>query len=358
MSLPGNGGKGNRTYHRTESGRRGRLQNLNFGATAVACAYVITWAGLLGALANNLTPRQEAATIAVAVASAVLVWFSVRALMLEQRLLAERENMEALEESRGFARLLMDNLPAAIWLKTRDHRYVAGNFMWTEFNPGTNEFYGEKLEILLGHTDRELYGDARAAEFERTDNIVVASGRPWEGDYDETRDGRHFTFHVTKLPVFDRWGTVVSVAGIGTDITSRSESERKLMKERARFDSFLLRSPDHVLVVRADRGIVQTNAHMCEFLGAYPSELRGKDAADCVVLPDRERFAAFVGHVIADGSVSREIIRFTNAAGHEMRLEISGVLLASEDEAPSVMILGRHNGTDQPGSGGATVQLD
>lgn len=358
MGSPGNGGRGNRTYHRTESGHRSRLQSLNFGATAVASAYVITWAGLLGALASNLTPRQEMATTAVAVASAALVWFSVRALMLEQRLLAERENMEALEESRGFARLLMDNLPAAIWLKTRDHRYVAGNFMWTEFNPGTNEFYGEKLEVLLGHTDRELYGDVQAAEFERTDDIVVASGRPWEGDYDETRDGRHVTFHVTKLPVFDRWGTVISIAGIGTDVTDRSESERNLMQERARFDSFLLRSPDHVLVVKADRGIMQANAHMCEFLGAYPSELLGKDAADCVVLSDRKRFSAFVGHVVADGSVSHEIIRFANSAGREMPLEISGVLLASEVGAPSVMILGRHGEMDQPGSGGATVRLD
>ena len=87
-------------------------------ATIAACAYVVAWSALLGNLADNLTTPQEVAVGTVAVLGGALILVALRALILEQRFLARQENLEALEQSRNFARVLMDNLPAAIWLKT------------------------------------------------------------------------------------------------------------------------------------------------------------------------------------------------------------------------------------------------
>ncbi|HWQ22465.1 MAG TPA: PAS domain-containing protein, partial [Clostridia bacterium] len=187
--------------------------------------YVIVWAALLGDFANSLTVQQQVLMGVSTAVSGILIWISVRALIVQQRFLVQQENMEALEESRAFVRALMDNLPVAVWLKTLDHRYQAANLMWARYNPARASWTDRSLSHLLGHTDRELYEPDRAREFEQTDDIVVETGRRWEREYSETHEDRQITFHVIKLPVFDVRGSVVSVAGIGLDVTDQRKEE-------------------------------------------------------------------------------------------------------------------------------------
>ena len=315
-------------------------------ATVAACAYVVAWSALLGNLADNLTAGQEVATATVAVLGGGLIWVAMRALILEQRLLARQENLEALEESRNFARVLMDNLPAAIWLKTRDHRYVAGNLMWAEFNPAGPDWTGKTSDDLMGHTDRELYESARATEFERGDDIVIASGRQWEHEYDEREGDQHRTFRVVKIPVFDPWGAVASVAGIGFDVTGQQKAEKELEQIRDWVVSFMGRSAEHACLLGTDRAIKFVNTRMCEFLGAYPSELLGKDVADYIEPPDRGQFIAFVNRVIKDGSAGYLRVRIPNAAGTGKLLELSGVRVGADKGSPVVIMLGRETAED------------
>jgi len=105
-----------------------------------------------------------------------LIWLAVRALLLQERMEAQHENIEAAQESRAFVRALMDNLPVAVWLKTTDHRYQAANLMWAQYNPTVPSWQHHSVDRLVGHTDRELYEPQRAAEFEQTDDIVIATG--------------------------------------------------------------------------------------------------------------------------------------------------------------------------------------
>jgi PAS domain-containing protein len=228
MGSDNTGNSGSRGRVRTEARPHRWIMRAGSAATVAACLYVIAWSALLGNLADNLTVAQQVATATVAILSGGLIWVAVRALILQQRFLAQQESMKALEVSRAFVRVLMDNLPAAIWLKSCDHRYLAGNLMWAEFNPAVHHWKGKTLEDLIGHTDRELYDDARVAEFERTDDIVIASGLRSEYEYDEIQSDRHLTFRVVKIPVFDAWGSVVSVAGIGFDMTGQRKVEDEL----------------------------------------------------------------------------------------------------------------------------------
>src|SRR5450756_2754536 len=116
------------------------------GATLAACLYVTVWSALLGNFADNLTIGQEVLMAVAVIVSGILIWAAVRALILQQRFLARQESMEALEESRSFIRALMDNLPAAVWLKSRDHRYLAGNLPWVQTNPMLPRWPSRKIE--------------------------------------------------------------------------------------------------------------------------------------------------------------------------------------------------------------------
>lgn len=312
------------------------------GATVAACLYVIVWSALLGDFAANLTGRQELVMAITVLLGGGLIWLAVRALLLQEHMEAQHESIEAAQESRAFVRALMDNLPVAVWLKTTDHRYQAANAMWAQYNPTVPSWQHHSVDRLVGHTDRELYEPQRATEFERTDDIVIATGARWEQDYDETdADGTHVKFHVIKVPVFDIRGSVASVAGIGIDVTRLRLSQKKLDLMHEQVQQYLKWSFEHVCVFDSARRIQYANLRMCEFFGAYPSELNGKDAADLVTPSDRGRFTDFVEAVWRTGSSGLEVIHVQHVGGDVRLLELSGVLLTATHGARSVVIVGR-----------------
>lgn len=331
-----------RTAVRQAGGSQRWFGHARTGATVAAFLYVIVWSALLGDFAPSLTGRQELAMAVTVMLGGGLIWLAVRALLLQERMEAQHENIEAAQESRAFVRALMDNLPVAVWLKTRDHRYQAANLMWAQYNPTVPSWRNHAVDRLLGHTDRDLYEAQRAAEFERTDDIVIATGARWEQDYDETgTDGRHVKFHVIKVPVFDIRGEVASVAGIGIDVTRLRLSQKKLDLMHEQVEQYLKWSVEHVCVVDSARRVQYANLRMCEFFGAYPSELNGKDAADLATPQDRRRLAAFVEEVVRTGSSGLEVVHAARVGGDVRTLELSGVLLTTMHGARSIVIVGR-----------------
>ena len=331
-----------RTAARQAGGSQWWFGHARTGATIAACLYVIVWSALLGDFAANLTGRQQLAMAITVLLGGVLIWLAVRALLLQERMEAQHENIEAAQESRAFVRALMDNLPVAVWLKTTDHRYQAANVMWAQYNPTLPSWQHRSVDRLVGHTDRELYESQRAAEFERTDDIVIATGARWEQDYDETgADGTHMKFHVIKVPVFDIRGDVASVAGIGIDVTRLRLSQKKLELMHEQVQQYLKWSFEHVCVLGSARRIQHANLRMCEFFGAYPSELNGKDAADLVTPSDRGRFTDFVETVCRTGSSELEVVHAAHVGGDIRSLELSGVLLTATHGERSVVIVGR-----------------
>jgi len=311
------------------------------GATLAACLYVVVWSALLGSFADNLTIGQEALMAVAVIVSGVLIWAAVRALILQQRFLARQESMEALEESRAFARILMDNLPAAIWLKTLDHRYQAANLMWAHYNPARPTLKDHGLSHLLTHTDRELFEPGRATEFEQTDDLVVTTGHRWERDYDEFDGESHMKFHVVKMPVFDIRGSVASVAGIGFDITDMRRNELELKKSREQLDAFLNRSSEHICMVDLDRHIILANARLGEFLGVPSLSLAGRDVVDVIGPGDRSRGVAFFDRVLLGGPEPLEVFDVQNVSGSVRQVEVSGALVRTEGSPDTVVIIGR-----------------
>lgn len=311
------------------------------GATLVACLYVVVWSALLGNFADNLTIGQEVLIAVAALVSGVLIWAAIRALILQQRFLARQESMEALEESRAFARILMDNLPAAIWLKTLDHRYQAANLMWAQYNPARPTWKDPSLNHLLGHTDRELFEPERATEFEQTDDVVIATGRSWERDYDEIHGDSHIQLHVVKMPVFDIRGSVASVAGIGFDITEMRRTEQELKRSREQLDAFLNMSSEHISMVGLDRHIILANARLCEFLGVPAPSLVGRDVVDVIGPADRSRGATFFDRLLLGGPEPLEVFDIQNASGSVRQVEVSGALVRTEGSPDTVVIIGR-----------------
>jgi len=311
------------------------------GATLAACLYVVVWSALLGDFADSLTIRQQVLMAIAALVSGVLIWAAVRALILQQRFLARQENMEALEESRAFIRALMDNLPAAVWLKSKDHRYLAGNLPWVQTNPMLPRWQSRKVEELIGRTDRELFPPEKALEFETTDDMVFETGQGWARDYDEVQGGEHRLYHTVKMPVRDIRGSVVNVVGIGFDVTEMRRNEQELERSREQLDVFLNRSSEHICMVGLDRRIILANARLCEFLGVPASSLVGRDVVDVIVPADRSRGTTFFDRLLLGGFEPLEVFDVQDASGSIRQVEVSGALVRTGRSPDAVVIIGR-----------------
>lgn len=277
----------------------------------------------------------------VSLASGLLIWVAVRAIILQQRFLARQEHIEALEQSRAFIRALMDNLPAAVWLKSRDHRYVAGNQPWVETNPMLPCWQSKKVDKLIGRTDRELFPAEKAAEFEVTDDLVFETGKVWQKDYDEIQRGERRMYHTMKIPVRGIRGDVTNVVGIGMDVTELRRNEQELERSRRQVNAFFERSVEHICMVGLDRRIQLANARLCEFLGTTPGQLIGRDVVSVVVPGDRSRGEAFFDRLVEGGTEALEVFGVRDATGSIRQVEISGTLIEANGSPNMLVIIGR-----------------
>ena len=148
-------------------------------------------------------------------------------------------------------------------------------------------------------------------------------------------------YHVIKIPVFDVRGSVVSVTGIGFDVTEIRRTEQELTRSRAQLDAFLNRSSEHICMVGLDRHITLANARLGEFLGVPAPSLAGRDVVDIVRLSDRSRGAAFFDRLLLGRPEPLEVFSIQNASGSVRQVEVSGALVRTEGSPDTVVIIGR-----------------
>jgi two-component system, cell cycle sensor histidine kinase and response regulator CckA len=119
-------------------------------------------------------------------------------------------------------RAVLDNTPAAIFLKDPDGRYLL-------VNRAFERLHGRPADDLLGRLDREVL-PVDIAERMRVDDLRVMSERQPIELQEEVRHGEQTrTFLSLKFPLIDEQdGELYGVGGVATDITHHSRLEARL----------------------------------------------------------------------------------------------------------------------------------
>jgi len=113
---------------------------------------------------------------------------------------------------------------------------IAGNHWWKNKNGrylGCNDSIAKLLGLksaseLIGKTDYELPWADKADELVHNDNEVMRKGVPQVKEEKVTaKDGRIFTFLVTKIPLKDSKGRVIGTIGNSIDITELKEAKMR-----------------------------------------------------------------------------------------------------------------------------------
>ena len=122
-------------------------------------------------------------------------------------------------------RALIDNMPASVYLRDLEGRFILVNREY-------EEFWGLRQDEIRGRTLRETDTvsevDMAPGENARVDCDVLASGELRRRETQIVRRGEEHVIADTRFPVRDGSGEVVALAGIDIDITAQKRGEAEL----------------------------------------------------------------------------------------------------------------------------------
>ena len=133
--------------------------------------------------------------------------------------ISERRTAEA--HRRASDRLLhaiIDNTPAVITVKGRDHRYQLVNRQFEEWS-------GVSGHLILGHCAEEMPWGDLAADGRAKDQLVLDGGEPFQEEESVMTSGRPRVFLTSRFPLLNEHGDITAVCTTSTDITERRQEE-------------------------------------------------------------------------------------------------------------------------------------
>lgn len=171
------------------------------------------------------------------------------------RLLERQKAKEDIELSQSRLQAVIDNLPARIYLKDRERRYLLVNKVF-------NEFFKINYDVK-GLRASEVFPKDRVEPWGEGDDKVINEGAvvSYEITYGKDRKGRRRTFQLTKFPVADSHGKIYAFGGISIEITDLKETEEKIRS--------LLQS-EHKARTEAEKAILARD----EFISIASHELK------------------------------------------------------------------------------------
>jgi len=195
---------------------------------------------------------------------------------------AGREDADAgLDASRTYLESVMDSVPAVVYAKDLDGRYLFVNRAYErEFGLSRSQIEGRTDEELFGsnpYIDRVRDGDRQA--------LGLAPGEHWEDDENDPRGDAVRIWRSTKFPLRDEHGEVYGVFGMSADRTEQIQTERQLAEARDHLRAAFEGAPIGMGLIAPDGGFLRVNGAFCEIL-ARPGEEVLSLRLDDVVDPD------------------------------------------------------------------------
>ena len=135
---------------------------------------------------------------------------------------------EELRRANTMLQAILSSMPDNVFYKDLDGVYLGCNEKFAEFAR-------VPISEIVGATERDLFDETHAEEFERTDRIVTETGENVRGEWPTVYpDGSRKTLETIKTPLRDETGTIFGILGVSRDISVRKEYEDLLARSRER----------------------------------------------------------------------------------------------------------------------------
>ena len=163
----------------------------------------------------------------------------------------------ALRESEARFKTVVDNMPAVVFLKDLDGRFLLISRKY-------EEMYETTHDAVHGSTLYDILPKHRADAYTALDREVIEQRRLIEREVTVERNGKEYIFTNITFPIFDLSGELLSYAGIEIDITERKHAEEALAGKESQLRVALDYMPGGIRFVDEDRNYVFVNARYLE----------------------------------------------------------------------------------------------
>ena len=235
---------------------------------------------------------------------------------LEQQNQTLNDAQAALKQERNLLRLLIDTIPANVYIKDIQSRFV-------EANVETAHQMGAKTpNDLIGKTDFDFFSPEFARKYFADEQALIEGGLPLrnveEANYDQ-RTQRESRFLTTKVPIVDHQGAVTGLVGVGLDITDQTHAREQIAQERDLLRTLIDHLPDYIFVKDANGRFVNSNAAHNRIAHVKDAdELYGKSAIEVFPQELAAQFTADDQRVLHTGEAMLNVERMSiDAEGRE-----------------------------------------
>lgn len=138
--------------------------------------------------------------------------------------------------------VLLVNSPDPIYFKDRNSRFVCYSQAFS------NMYSLKEQDALKGKSDFDIFTEEHARQAYDDEQRIIRTGEPIVGKLErETHNDGHITWALsTKMPWRNRAGEIIGTFGISKDVTTLTETERKLAHERELFHALVEHLPDAI----------------------------------------------------------------------------------------------------------------
>jgi PAS domain S-box-containing protein len=230
-----------------------------------------------------------------------------------------RAAQDLVRDSERTLRSVIDNTPAVICVKGRDHRYKL-------VNRGFEQMFGVDSDWIVGRSDAEVLPAATLDEIRAKDQLVLDGGQAAQEETTTIRDDRERVFLETRFPLFDEAGQIHAVCIASTDITDRRLEEQN-KRER-------LECSELIYAALAQERFVLHGQPIVELDSMQPARvellirMRVRGAEELMApgkfLPAAERFELI--SVIDEWVIDRAVA--LAAAGHRITVNVSAMTIS------------------------------
>jgi PAS domain S-box-containing protein len=183
-------------------------------------------------IAIQITPPYwRTTTFLVLLVSLVLGIISLGFFLIIRKYQMEKRQVEidafsSLQDERKVLRTLINNIPDIIFIKDRQSRFTLANKK-VALTMGTTP------ENLIGKTDFDFYSSEMASMFFMDEQKIMETGIPMINVEEIARDenGNRIIRSTTKVPVKNKDGDIIGIAGVCRDITKLKQIEMQLRKK-------------------------------------------------------------------------------------------------------------------------------